>query len=297
MAGRESGSSAESQRADERVGIAVEPIAVEPIAAESIKAEPIFDTHVHLWQPIRPHWIQAGSALDRDFGLDDVRAAMGTCGVRGGVLVEATNTPQEIPWLLEIAAKESHPWGVVGWIDLDQPDAVEQIAHYSRDPRFKGVRMNWFEERTLPAKAVMRAMRSGGLVLELLTNWEALPEIALFIAEHPDNTFVLDHFGGAVLSADGLPEWESVMTPLAGLPNVAVKVSGFHGVEAAVLRGFVDSAVGLFGAERLMFGSDYPLGDSGTRYSDTVTRLQAHLDRASRSLVFCHSAQRWYGLR
>jgi L-fuconolactonase len=88
----------------------------------------IIDSHLHIWQRSRfaYHWLEVGSALDRDFRLEDIRREMAALNVVGGLLMEATNTPEEIPWLLAICEADPRCLGVIGWIHLEEADASEQ---------------------------------------------------------------------------------------------------------------------------------------------------------------------------
>ncbi len=272
-------------------------------------AEPgIVDAHLHIWQRSRfvYHWLEAGSALDRDFSLEDVREEMRALVVRGGILIEATNTSVEIPWLLEIGQADSLRWGVVGWIDLEHPDVQAKIDHFAHHEHFKGVRLNWLASRPQPERlhAAMLALQSHALVVDILTRFDRLPEVAGFIARYPDTVFVLDHLGGVPVGTGELEVWRATLKLFATLPNVVVKFSGYTTHDAALptvstLRDYLQAAVEALGVERLMFGSNYPICLSASSYSETVMRLReaaSELNAGERAALFGRTALKTYRL-
>ena len=270
-------------------------------------AAQIIDAHVHLLQPTRfhYHWLAAGSWLDRDFGLTDVREEMNALGVVGGLLMEATNTPEEIPWLLEISDMVEGQWGVIGWIHLEQPDAAEQIAHFAQHPHFKGVRLNWLQSRpqSQSLDTAMAAVSAAHRVVDVLAHSDYLPEIAFFMRAHPQVSFVLEHLGGVAITAAGLDDWRSRMELFAALPNVALKISGYTTTTETTadlpLRTYVETAVDQFGCQRLLFGSNYPMCLKTTSYTETLAYLQAataRLSTSERNALFFETAPHIYQL-
>jgi L-fuconolactonase len=234
----------------------------------ALASSAIIDTHVHLLQPSRfaYHWLAKDSPLYRDEAHDAVFAELRALSVAGGILMEATNTSAEIDWLLAIAAQQSDAWGVVGWIDLESSHAAEHIAAYAGHPCFRGVRLNWLKPRSIPPEldVALHALAAHDCSIDVLTQHEHLPALASFISAHPDNRFVLDHFGGALPDAGALNTWRLLMKPLAALPNVALKISGYVSAYTPLptisqVVQTLDFALALFGAERLLYGSNYPM--------------------------------------
>jgi L-fuconolactonase len=262
----------------------------------------VIDTHAHVWQRGRFDyaWIAPGSALDRDFLPGDLQSAIHGSDVVGGLLVEAAGTIAEIPWLLECATSLPGDWGVVGSIELEKPESVEQIRRFSKDRRFKGVRLNWLDEKTETHRfhkvyAVLHELR---LSVDILTQPAHLPQIARFVRQHPGVTFVIDHMGGIALTRDAAHKAVAQLAPFSSLDNVAVKVSGYP-PGLPILRGFLDALDGLFGADRLCFGSNYPLCLDQFTYLTVATHLQqgvAHKPLPWRDALFYETARRLYHL-
>lgn len=257
------------------------------------------DTHLHVWdlKRLHYHWLTPDDSLYRDVMPDEVYPQMQAAGVDAAVLVEAANRTAEIPFLLELA--ERHRWiaGVVGWMSAD--DQISAAPH----PLLRGVRIPAVTpEAALP---VPEAVTVYGLTCDLLVNPDGYGHAYRMIAGHPSTTFVLDHFAGAVLSLDGETYWMEQLRPLAELPNAVMKLSG-HLTAAEpkpltldTLRRYVDGAVSLFGAGRLLYGSNYPICTQAGTYEQDISLMReaiAHLDADDQAQILGSTAVRTYGL-
>jgi L-fuconolactonase len=134
-------------------------------------------------------------------------------------------------------------------------------------------------------RAGLRTVAAAGLVNELVVRVDQLPAVARAAAALPDSRFVLDHLGKprVAAGAEGLRAWRAAVAPVAARPNVVAKVSGLV-AEAdwarwtvEDLRPFVETAVELFGTDRLMFGSDWPVCEVAASYVAVKDALVAIL--------------------
>ena len=236
------------------------------------------DAHHHFWDPAgyAYPWM-AGEAMDpvrRAFGPADLAAALGPAGVTGTVLVQTVSDLGETRGFLDLAARTGFVEGVVGWVDLTSPsvgDDLHELAAGAGGSRLVGIRHQVHDEpdaRWLCRDDVRRglaAVQSRGLAYDLLVRARELPAATETAAAFPEMRFVLDHIAKPRI-VDGQDEaWYERMPQLAALPNVAVKLSGMV-TEAdwarwtsADLRPFVGSVLDWFGADRVMFGSDWPV--------------------------------------
>ncbi|MBK8034464.1 MAG: amidohydrolase family protein [Chloroflexi bacterium] len=237
----------------------------------------VIDAHVHIWDRSRfhYHWLAPGSPLDHDVSLEDIRAEMLARNVQGGILMEATNTAAEIAWLLDTADADSLNWGVIGWLNLEHPHSILQIDQFSQHPRFKGVRLNCLTPRPEPESLypTLRALAARGLVVEVLAEPDQLGTVAELARRFPNLTFVLNHFGGWTLNQTSISAWCAALQPLAVLPNVTLKLSGYAASDLATLRAYTYAAAALFGGQRLIFGSNTPFCPHG--YSAAIHLLMA----------------------
>jgi L-fuconolactonase len=252
----------------------------------------IIDAHHHLWTADYP-WLRdpALARIRRDYTVADLRAAIGPAGVDRTVLVEAgRGDAAETRSFLTIARDTPEIAGVVGWAGLRDPDLEATIAGHRAGPGghlLVGIRdqaqagPDDFLDRP-DVRAGLATVAAAGLVNELVVRSAQLPSVARAADALPESTFVLDHLGKPEIAAGGLERWRELIAPVAARPNVVAKLSGLV-AEAdwatwtpADLEPYVDIAVDLFGAGRLMFGSDWPVLEVAATYTevkDTMTGL------------------------
>lgn len=268
----------------------------------------MIDTHVHFWQPGRFQysWLPETSPLHRDVLMSHLCEAAQGQSLQGGVLIEAANATNEIPWLIEQVEAADGCWGVIGWVDPDDPEAVEHLVRCTEFRPFRGIRINWLEERrpTSQWQPALAMLATHHWVIEVLTQPAHIPALADFIGQHPDLTFVIEHFGGGLLTADRLEAWTRAMSVPARWRNAHMKLSGFARADAApvaadTLSAYINAADALFGVERLMFGSNFPISQETLSYDQVVTLARtatAERDPAWQAALFHETARCIYRL-
>ena len=233
----------------------------------------IVDAHQHFWDPARGDygWLTPDNPIHRVFSADDLRPLMVQAGVDATIIVQAAPTPAETDYMLGIA--RDTPWilGVVGWIDLEAADAVKEVRRRAGDPLFLGVRPmlqdlgdpNWILQAKLtPA---LNAIAAEGLVFDALILSHQIAAITELAKRHPQLSIVLDHAAKPQFGdSEAMARWACDIEKLAALPNVTCKVSGLlTELKAGGSRDDVARAIGvlfdLFGPERLLWGSDWPV--------------------------------------
>src|SRR5690242_9006144 len=101
------------------------------------------DAHQHFWRyaPAEYEWIDHSMAcLRRDFLPQDLKLELDALGFDGAITVQARQTLEETRWLLELSASSSHVLGVIGWVELRSPDVRSQLAEFTGNAKFLGVR-------------------------------------------------------------------------------------------------------------------------------------------------------------
>jgi L-fuconolactonase len=169
----------------------------------------------------------------------------------GGVMVNSVPSVEENRWALELAAGHEFIRGVVCWADLAAEGLPALLDEYQRHPKFRGVVADSGSQRGI-AELVGR-----DLTLDLAPRFELAAEVA---ASFPALRIAIDHVGRPSLMGDARPEQ---LAALARYPNVFVKISGLitdapTKWSAAQFAPWVRAAVAAFGAERVMYGSDWP---------------------------------------
>jgi L-fuconolactonase len=256
----------------------------------------IIDAHQHFWDPARGDygWLTPELTIHRVYGPDDLRPLMQRAGVNGTILVQAAPSVAESDYMLAIARQTPWVLGVVGWIDLAAPDAAEQVRRRGRDPLFLGVRpmlqdipeADWILRPELtPA---LHAVAEEGLVFDALILWHQIGVIAQLAERHPALSIVLDHGAKPKLGdAAAMAVWRGQMARLAECPNLRCKLSGLltelpPGGNPDAVKQAIMVLLDLFGPERLIWGSDWPVLNLAGNYQawfelacETITARQA----------------------
>lgn len=281
----------------------------------------IVDAHHHLWRIEDGYrWLDAPelAPIRRSFGPEDLAPELAAAGVDRTVLVEGGRCDaDEAALLLGYAHRSTVIAGVVAWADPADPTLADAIAGYRRLPGgdlLVGVRPQLQAETDPayldrpPVRRGLRTIADAGLAFDVVCRVDQLPAVARAARDVPELRFVLDHLGKPQIrdGADGLAVWSGAIGTLAARPNVTAKLSGLV-TEAdrdrwrvADLRPFVTEAIGRFGPDRLMFGSDWPVCRLAADYRSVMSALVEALPPLTareRSAVFGDTAVRTYRLR
>jgi L-fuconolactonase len=278
----------------------------------------VIDAHHHVWDlAVRDQPWLAGdemAAIRRNFGADDLRPAAAAAGVTATVLVQTVTVAAETPEMLALAAGDPLIRAVVGWTDLTARDVADQLARLVEAPggdRLAGLRHQVQEEpdpgwlRRPDVIAGLRAVADAGLAYDLILRPHQLAAATYAAQSVPQLSFVLDHGGNPPVAAGALEPWAAAVRALAACPNVTCKLSGLVTVTApgappAALRPVADVILGAFGANRVMFGSDWPVCLLASDYPgvmELAQTLTAGLSEAERAAVFAGTAARVYRIR
>ena len=275
------------------------------------------DAHHHFWQfdPGEYGWISQDMAtLRNDFGPPELKPLISEAGVDGVISVQARTNREENEFLLGYASENDFIKGVVGYIDLCSENARGELEAFSSEAKFVGVRevLQGMEDDAYCLRddfnRGVSLLHDFGLVYDILIFHRHLPNAIRFADRHPDQRFVLDHIAKPdIQSSTPDPEWAGNLAELAKRENVSCKISGMvtevaSSIEwdADLLRPYFEVAWEAFGAERLMFGSDWPvcLLRSGYRHwVETVRSWTDSLSDSEQAAFWGETAASCYGLR
>ena len=248
------------------------------------------DSHHHLWDlSVRPQEWMVGDGLEpvkRNFDTNDLRAAISGTGIEKTVLVHATTTHDETFEMLELAERDSTIVGVVGWLQIDSPNAIAECEKYLQAPGasyLKGIRdvAQDLPDSNYLAKpqsiATVQQLGKIGLTYDILTKTPELKAAIELVKACPDVQFVLDHISKPYISKEEIEPWKSLITELASFENVSCKISGmvteakWNAWSVEDFVPYVGHIIECFTPQRLMFGSDWPVALLATsKYSDVV---------------------------
>ena len=294
---------------------------------------PVVDAHHHLWDlSMRRHpWLTTDanlpglgdlSYLRDDYGVDDFLADSAGCGVAATVHVEALWDPardpaEETAWLDGLPLRDGVAIRCVAAAPLRAPDVERVLEGHLRHPRVTGIRqtlrwhpepaLRWSDEKLIDDADWRRGVglvARHGLLLELLMNpWQA-HSVADLAAEFPSLTIVVDHCSSPTDRDEaGIRRWRDGLDVMGRKRNIHMKLSNYaryaaaHTTDAA--REVLMPCIDAFGADRCLWGSDYPVARSGITYAgslDLFRRALAPLPARARCAILHDNAVRLYGI-
>jgi L-fuconolactonase len=274
----------------------------------------MLDSHQHFWKVERGDygWLTPDvGTIYRDFLPDDLRRDMSRAGITRTILVQAAETEAETDFLLAIAAETDFVAGVVGWLDLNSEDFAERLTHYRHNPLFVGVRpmlQGLEDDDFILRPKVLKSLKviaAADMPFDILTFTRHLPYVTRALQETPGLRAVVDHISKPEILTGTLDPWRERIAKVASLPSVSCKISGMV-TEASDdwavddFRPYVDHVVSVFGEDRLMFGSDWPVCTLAASHSEVCnlarTLLAEHLGPEGLHKVFETNGARFYGI-
>jgi predicted TIM-barrel fold metal-dependent hydrolase len=293
--------------------------------------EPIVDAHHHIWRLADQPWMQgptvprifgACDAIKRDYPVEEFLGDLAGAGVVKSVYVQtnwaAARAVEEVEWVQSEADRTGWPHAIVSFVDMQSDDAPRVMARQAKSPLMRGVRqqLHWHENPQYRFAAAPDLMNAAAFRKNLarLQDYGWLFELQVFASQMADGAALAKAFPGItfVLAHAGMPEdrspagraaWREGMRRLADCPNVHTKFSGLGTFirrnDPAHITEIVTETLALFGAQRCVWGSNFPIEKLWTDYAAIVTAFRAavaHLPQAERRAVLHDNAGRLYRL-
>lgn len=272
----------------------------------------MLDAHQHFWRVDRGDYGWLGPHLKplyRDFLPENLLTPMARAGITRTIAVQAAQTEAETDYLLALADEHEFIAGVVGWLDMEADNFAERLAYYRHNPRFVGLRPmlqelaqdDWIcRPRVLDN---LRLVADQQLPFDILSFARHLPHVQRALEQTPHLSAVVDHISKPDIRQHVFEPWKHGMSAIAALPNVSCKLSGMV-TEADAhwcvndFVPYVDHVVQVFGPDRLMFGSDWPVCTLSASYAEVLnllrTLLAKHFGPDALAKVFESNAARFY---
>ncbi|BAT58603.1 amidohydrolase [Variibacter gotjawalensis] len=293
-------------------------------------SEPIIDAHHHIWRQADQPWLQgptvprifgAYDAIKRDYPVEEFLGDIKNTGVVKSVYVQTNwaveRAIEEVDWVHSEAERTGWPHAIVSFVDLQSDNAAEVMKAQSRSPLMRGVRqqLHWHENtlyrfaaksdlmNTPAFRQNIARLEEYGWLFELQVFASQMADGAALAASFPNITFVLEHAGMPEdLSKSGRDRWLEGMKLLAQQPNVNTKFSGLGTFirknDAQHISEIVGQTLELFGPDRCVWGSNFPIEKLWTSYADIVSAIRNALkaDEGMRRRVLHDNAARLYRL-
>lgn len=278
---------------------------------------PIVDCHVHLWDLSRPagiYWIpKDNKTLYRSFLPQDYAAIAKANGVQGAVVVQAGQSLPDNQWYLDLTADCPELYrGVVG--NLSEVIGTEKFRplfeKLCQDKRYVGYRLSgrYQDELTAAFYRDLKLTAERGKTVDFLVGDYTFEDINKIAKRLPELKIMLDHFGKVQLNGQALdPTWIKGMREVSRHKNVYCKVSALYGrvkeqpapQDIQFYRPVLDLSLELFGEDRLVYGSDWPVTETTGDYASVLKLTKAYFDDQDRRVqekLYYQNAIKFYGI-
>ncbi|APH71921.1 amidohydrolase family protein [Aquibium oceanicum] len=291
----------------------------------------VIDSHFHIWRQADQPWLVGAMVprifgpyepIRRDYPMEEFLADREGLGVTRAVYVQTNwakeDFEKEVAFVSETADRTGWPHAIVGYADMTVDDVRPQLERLRKYPLLRGIRMqlHWHENSAFrfaadarqvidpKVRANVGRLKDYGLSFDLQLFPGQMRHGLDLVGEHPETDFILTHVGMLTASDDRtVEEWKEGLRTLAQAPNLSAKLSGLgtfvHGNDAALISTIYDASMEIFGSERLMFGSNFPIEKLWTSYADLMQAHRAAAEKfseADQANLFHDTAARVYRL-
>ena len=279
------------------VSLAAGSVLAHPESAIAASATvPVIDTHTHFYDPTRPQgvpWPPMTDPLYKPHLPEHFRSLTEKHGVVGTVVVEASSLIQDNQWILDLAKENPVIVGFIGNLELGKPEFAGHLKRFSANPIFRGLRLHGVAlTRNLGHRAFkddLRRLADRQLTLDLVGDTQMLPTIRRLAKLAPDLRIVIDHLpfrewdGDATAARCALARFARLSNVYAKISNVVRRVDGRIVEDAEFYRPGLDMLWELFGPDRAMFGSNWPVSNRVAPYAGVYKVVADYFGTKERS--------------
>ena len=277
----------------------------------------MLDTHHHLWSYNAGDypWIPDNTPLAQNQLLAELEEVTSAAGVTETIAVQARQIIEESTFLLKMADQSDLIRGIVGWLPLVSENVEKDLERFSDHPKFVGIRHVLQDE---PDEYFLRndfhrglsKLPAHDLRYDILLYQDQIPVATKLIDRQPELGMIINHIAKPKAQNGRIEvEWRRGMKELAKRENIlGVKFSGLatefsdeDEVDPSTIRAYFEETLEIFGAERVMFGTDWPVCllrlDSYQEWSDTVIGLTSSLSADEKDLILHKNGETAYQLK
>lgn len=274
----------------------------------------IIDSHQHFWiyEAEKHAWLDDNmKIIRRDFLPEDLKLVYQTNAIDGCVAVQADQTLAETDFLLDLAEKNDFIKGVVGWVDLRASTIDEVLNQYSQFPKLKGFR-HVVQVEADPNFMLRPDFGNGIAALEkynftydILIFPHQLGAALELVRRFPNQKFIIDHIAKPYIKDGFYDGWAALMKAISEYQNVYCKLSGmtteadYNNWTSEQIEPYMQLVLEAFGANRILFGSDWPVclvAGNYTKTKELVTNFIAKLSSEEQAAIMGGNAMQFYNL-
>jgi len=260
--------------------------------------EKVIDTHMHSWdlQKVKYSWLDGDtSILAQNYYPSGIEAQLQAANVSTAVMVQAANNLEDTAFMFECAAQ--YPWiiGVVGWIDLLNPEtAKKQLEAHVQNKYFKGIRHlihdepdhNWLLQPEVIES--LEILADHGVPFDVVgVKIEHIKAAIQVVKQIPHLKMVFDHLNHPpIATSEQFAAWGEAIAEAAAKPNFYAKISGlgtccanFNDWSASTIEPYVAYVIEYFSVNKLMIGGDWPVSLLAGDYVTTHHKYQAVINK------------------
>ena len=275
---------------------------------------PRIDAHQHFWKfdPIRDTWItDEMSLLRKDFLPHHLEPLLIKNGFDGCVTVQSDQSEDENVFQLANAEEHDFIKGIVGWVDLQAKNIREKLSYYTQFKKLKGFRhiLQGEIQRDLVLQPEflngINALKEFNYTYDILIYPDQLGFIKQFVAQFLQQKFVINHLAKPYIKNGKIDDWKKDIEQVAEYENVFCKISGYtteadwKNWKKEDFIPYFDIVVNAFNADRIMFGSDWPVCLLGGNYEEVLNVVKGYFSSFTQNeqdKIFGDNAIKFYNL-
>ena len=271
------------------------------------------DSHQHFWKISRGDysWMTPDyKQLYKDFNASDLQPIIEKINISQTIIVQAADTIAETEFILNIADNNSFVSGVVGWVDFNKSEVINDIDKLIQNKHLKGFRpmihdiadKNWMLNSNLEKS--FKYLIKKNLTFDALVKPNHLKNLYIFATKYSDLPIVIDHIAKPKIVDQEIDEWKNDMKKLSELENIYCKYSGIlteigKDYKIDQIKPYINFIFETFNTNKVMWGSDWPVLTMVEQYQnwfDIANNLISHFSKNEKMNIFHNTAKKFYRL-
>jgi len=256
----------------------------------------MIDSHQHFWtyNVIRDVWITEDMGrIRKNFYPNDSVELFSKNQIDGCIAVQADSSEEETFFLISLAEQSEFIKGIVGWVDLQSKNIESQLTYFSQFEKIVGFRhvvQSESDPNFLARPDFLKGVQlldTFDFAYDLLIYPNQLNAGIEFCKNNANQRIVLDHLAKPPIKSGDIAEWKKNIEKFKELENVSAKISGliteaeWYNYNEKDILNVIEIALEVFGTDRLMFGTDYPVVLVADELSSWVTTFKKSISQLS----------------